>query len=72
MISHGVSLGHHPFHQLRAGFQVIPHQEKRGGGAVFFQRVQDGRGIAVFIPRVKSQINNLFVCVLGVVGVKLL
>ena len=38
---------------------------------VFFQGVQDGRGVAVFIAGVKGQVEHFFVGLVSVPGVEL-
>ena len=50
----------HALYQLWSGIQIIAHHKKAGFYIVFFQRVQDRGGAAVFIAAVKGQINCLF------------
>ena len=60
VVAHGVPLLHHAPHQIRVLIQVVAHQEERGRHLVFFQNIQDFGGAAVFVARVKGQIDDLF------------
>ena len=72
MVSHIVALGYHSFYQVRAGLQIISNQEKGGVYIVFFQGVQDGGCVSVFITGVKGQVDDLILGILGIVGIELL
>ena len=61
VVAHGVPLGDHPPHQIRALPDVISHQEEGGGNLLLLQGVQNFGGAAVFVSGVKGQIQHLFV-----------
>ncbi len=58
VVAHRVPFLDHPFDQLRAGLEVVADQEETGLGIMCLQRVQNGRGVAVFKTRVKGQIDR--------------
>lgn len=52
MVTYQMAFLHHPLHELRTGFDVIPNQEKRRLYLMFFQHIQYLFRIAIFIPAV--------------------
>ena len=54
MVSHQMPFLHHPLYQFRAGLDIIAHHKKRRLDGMLLQSVQNGGGIAVFIPGVKG------------------
>ncbi len=69
MVADGMAFLHHPLYQIRGGGYVVAHQEKGGGRIVFFQCIQDGRCISVFVAGVKGEVDHLFAGFVDVVGV---
>ena len=41
MVCDNMSLGDHALYEVRAGLQVVPDNEKRGGNLMLFQGIQD-------------------------------
>ena len=68
MVAHGVPLGCHAAHKVRVFFNIGCHNKKSAGGVVLFQRVQNGRHIAVFIAAVERQVQPLLACAAAVIG----
>lgn len=71
MIPHRVAFLHHPLDKIRAGFDIIAHHKKGGLGVVLFQRVENRRRIAVFIPRIKGEVDGFFRGIPEIVGIVL-
>ena len=71
VVAHDVPLVHHALHECGRGVDVIAHHEEAGGRVVFFERVQNGGRAAVFIARVKGQVDGLFARVAQIIGVPL-
>ena len=71
MIAHGVAFLDHPFYQIRAGGDEISNHKEGGRGIVFFQCVQDGGCISVFIAAVKGEVNDFLFCIFGIIGIVL-
>ena len=69
VIAYRMSLCQHPFHQIRAGFQIMPHHKECGWGIVFFQGVQNRGRISIFKATVKGQINSFFFRFFYIIGV---
>ena len=40
MVCDNMSLGDHALYEVRAGLQVVPDNEKRGGNLMLFQGIQ--------------------------------
>ena len=59
VVGHDMPLCRHPSHQFGGGVDIMLHHEKGGGYPVLFQRIQNGGGASVFIPRVKGEIQGL-------------
>ena len=53
----------HAAQKLRRRLDIMPHHKKCRWGVMLFQRVQNLRRIAVFVSRVKGQIQHLLRCV---------
>ena len=70
VISHNMPLCYHTAHQIGILLNVVAHQEKGGWDLVLFQYIQDLPGTAVFIACVKGQINDLFLGVSQIGGMK--
>lgn len=60
VVAHDVPLLSHAPDYVGGSLDHIAHHEKGGGGAVLFQCIQNGVGIAVFIPAVERKIDDFF------------
>src|SRR5699024_411700 len=56
----------HPLNQLRFSLNIRTDDEKCSGYLMLFQCIEDGGGVPVFISAVKGQVQDFFICVLGV------
>ena len=54
MIAHHMTLRRHAADNIRGGFDHMAHHKEGGRSAVFFQHVQDLRGITVLVAAVKG------------------
>ena len=72
VVAHGVAFVHHPAHQIRVAFQIMPHQKEAGGHFVFFQYVQNLCSMSVLIASVECQVQNRFFCIAQIGRIKLL
>ncbi len=72
MVAHKVPVSDHLFHEIRRGFQIMPHHEEGGRHIVLFERIQDRLCVPVFIPCIKGQVDHFFRAVAHVMGVVLL
>ncbi len=59
MVAHRVPFVHHALDELGVIPNIAANNKKCAGRVVLFQRVEDGRGIAVFVSGVKRQIQAL-------------
>ena len=57
VVSHGVSFLDHPADQVPVPLYIVAHQKERGFCIVLLQGVQNSPGAAVFVPRVKGQVQ---------------
>ena len=71
VVAHNVTLLHHPPDQVRVALYVVANQEKGGAHLMLFQGVQHLFRAAVFVARVKGQIQHLFPGIPQVGGVVL-
>ena len=55
MVANDMSFIDHTPHQLRFFFDIIQCYKKHSRDLLFLQRIQDRRGVAVFVPFVKGQ-----------------
>ena len=67
VVAYDMPLVHHALHQFGRGVDIIAHDKKAGGRIVFFERIQNRRGVSVFVTRVKGQVDGLFVRVAQIV-----
>ena len=58
VVAHDVTLLSHAADYVGGSLDHIAHHEKGGGGAVLFQCIQNGVGIAILIAAVKGEIDD--------------
>lgn len=71
VVAHDMPLVHHALYQIGRGVDKIAHHEKARRRVVLLQRVQNGGRVAVFVARVKGQVDRLLGGVAHIVGVPL-
>ena len=71
VVGHDVSFLSHPPDQVRVLLYIVAHQEKGGPDVMGLQCVQDPGGAAVFVARVKGQVQYLFRGIADVSGIVL-
>ena len=69
VVAHHVPLLHHAAHQLRRRFHIMPHDKEAGADLMLAEGIENGGGMAVFIPRVKGQVQNLLLGIGQIPGV---
>ncbi len=60
MVCDNMSLGDHALYEVRAGLQVVPDNEKRGGNLMLFSGHPGSREVAVLVSGVEGQVDDLF------------
>ena len=60
MVADGMTLRDHALDQLRILLDIVADEEKRGRNVVLLQGIEDLLRAAVFIARIKGQVDDLF------------
>ena len=71
MVSHNMPLCDHAFDKIGIIFDKISDSKKDSGSLVLFKCLQDCRGVSILISGIKSQIEDFFVSIAGIIGVVL-
>ena len=58
VVSHNMSFVYHAADDVRCGFNHIAYNKEGCRCVMFFQRIQNRLGVAIFIPAVKGKVNH--------------
>ena len=70
VVAHRMAFGDHPLDQVRVFLDIAAYYKEGAGGVVLFQRVKNGRGIAVLIPCIERQIQPFLLRVSAVKSIE--